>query len=244
MPFRDSLLVIAVALVAVVPAFSDEGGVIATMDEMRFRPPKEKGSGGTGRGQGRQGGAVPLRAGRPEHLLHQQHPRHAGVGPRRRVLLLGQGRRRRRLRRAAVHPRRRLRRPLRPLLPRQGQGVDEGHRRLAATWSPCCPGPKAKPLGTPGGNPPSKLSGLWFGKWWYWGDYPAHLLRDRRDPPGAEDRPGCEGPPPGRSAARAGAGEAEGGRAGHGRDDGRLADRQAALGEPRGRLGGPAEGRS
>jgi lysophospholipase L1-like esterase len=24
------------------------------------------------------------------------------------------------------------------------------------------------------GNAPSKLSQLWFGKWWYWGNYPAH----------------------------------------------------------------------
>jgi len=36
------------------------------------------------------------------------------------------------------------------------------------------PGPKAKPLGLPGGNPPSKISTMWIGKWWYWRDYPAH----------------------------------------------------------------------
>ena len=35
------------------------------------------------------------------------------------------------------------------------------------------PGPRSRTLGTPGGPEPSKLSGLWFGKWWYWGDYPA-----------------------------------------------------------------------
>ena len=44
MPIRVSVLLIAVALIAVVPAFADEGGDIATMDEIRFRPPKEKGS--------------------------------------------------------------------------------------------------------------------------------------------------------------------------------------------------------
>src|ERR671921_804000 len=89
MPIRVSLLVIAVALVAVVPAFAGEGGVIATMDEIRFRLPEAKGT---------------------------------------------------------------------------------------VAWRdliPVLPGPKAKPLGTPGDNPPSKLGGLWFGKWWYWGDYPA-----------------------------------------------------------------------
>jgi lysophospholipase L1-like esterase len=39
---------------------------------------------------------------------------------------------------------------------------------------PVLPGPRAKPLGGPDGNPPSKVTGLWVGKWWYWGDYPAH----------------------------------------------------------------------
>ena len=38
------------------------------------------------------------------------------------------------------------------------------------------PGPRAKPLGGPDGNQPSKLSALWIGKWWYWGDYPALSL--------------------------------------------------------------------
>ena len=37
---------------------------------------------------------------------------------------------------------------------------------------PILPGPKAKPLLPKGGNPPSKLSALWIGRWWYWGDYP------------------------------------------------------------------------
>jgi lysophospholipase L1-like esterase len=51
-----------------------------------------------------------------------------------------------------------------------------GWSRVNVAWAdliPVLPGPKEKPLGTPGGNPPSKLSGLWFGRWWYWGDYPA-----------------------------------------------------------------------
>lgn len=47
--------------------------------------------------------------------------------------------------------------------------------KVTVAWSdflPVLPGPKAKPLG-PGGNPPSKVSALWFGRWWYWRDFPA-----------------------------------------------------------------------
>jgi lysophospholipase L1-like esterase len=39
---------------------------------------------------------------------------------------------------------------------------------------PVLPGPKSIPLGGKGGNRPSRVSGLWFGKWWYWREYPAH----------------------------------------------------------------------
>ena len=39
---------------------------------------------------------------------------------------------------------------------------------------PVLPGPKARPLDPVSGNPPSKLSALWTGKWWYWQDYAAH----------------------------------------------------------------------
>ena len=37
--------------------------------------------------------------------------------------------------------------------------------------------PGSKPLDpkdSKGANPPSKLSGVWFGKWWFWKDYAAH----------------------------------------------------------------------
>jgi lysophospholipase L1-like esterase len=50
--------------------------------------------------------------------------------------------------------------------------------KVTVAWSdlvPVLPGPKAKPLAADG-NLPSKMSGLWFGKWWYWGDYPAHTF--------------------------------------------------------------------
>lgn len=51
-------------------------------------------------------------------------------------------------------------------------------QKVTVAWAdlvPVLPGPKAKPLGKDG-NPPSKVSALWFGKWWYWGDYPAHTF--------------------------------------------------------------------
>ncbi len=40
---RHLLLAAAVLPALLAPAFADEGPVIATMDEMRFQPPKEKG---------------------------------------------------------------------------------------------------------------------------------------------------------------------------------------------------------
>jgi lysophospholipase L1-like esterase len=49
-------------------------------------------------------------------------------------------------------------------------------RKVTVGWDdlvPVLPGPRAKPLGGTDGNPPSRLSGLWFGRWWYWADYPA-----------------------------------------------------------------------
>ncbi len=75
--------------------------------------------------------------------------------------------------------------------------------KVTVAWQdllPVLPGPRARPLGTKEGNPPSKLSGLWVGRWWYWADYPAlkfaiddirlepRLVRDLKD-----DRPA--GPP-------------------------------------------------
>jgi hypothetical protein len=47
--------------------------------------------------------------------------------------------------------------------------------KVTIAWDdfvPVLPGPRAKPLGLPGGNPPSKVSAVWVGKWWYWRDYP------------------------------------------------------------------------
>jgi len=49
-------------------------------------------------------------------------------------------------------------------------------KKVEVAWRdliPVLPGPRSKPLGAPGGNVPGKITGLWLGKWWYWGDYPA-----------------------------------------------------------------------
>jgi lysophospholipase L1-like esterase len=48
--------------------------------------------------------------------------------------------------------------------------------KVTVAWSDLVPvlaNAKSKPLGGANGNTPAKLSGLWFGKWWYWGEYPA-----------------------------------------------------------------------
>lgn len=49
--------------------------------------------------------------------------------------------------------------------------------KVTVAWRdliPVLPHPRARPLGPEPGNPPSKLSALWFGKWWYWRDHPAY----------------------------------------------------------------------
>lgn len=49
--------------------------------------------------------------------------------------------------------------------------------RITVAWAdlvPVLPGKRSLPLGKDGPNKPSKLSALWFGKWWYWRDYAAH----------------------------------------------------------------------
>ena len=66
--------------------------------------------------------------------------------------------------------------------------------RVTVAWEdliPVLPGAKNRPLGKDG-NLPSKLSALWFGKWWYWGEYPAcsYTIDDLRlEPTIARDSP-------------------------------------------------------
>ena len=50
-------------------------------------------------------------------------------------------------------------------------------KKIVVPWrdlTPAMPPPSAKFLDPKTGNAPSKLSTLWFGKWWYWRDYGAH----------------------------------------------------------------------
>jgi len=48
-------------------------------------------------------------------------------------------------------------------------------KKVVVAWRDLVPVlPGAKFLDPKGGNAPSKLSALWFGKWWYWRDYAAH----------------------------------------------------------------------
>jgi lysophospholipase L1-like esterase len=51
--------------------------------------------------------------------------------------------------------------------------------KITVAWRdfvPVLPGPKSNPLDPATGNKPSKVTALWVGKWWYWGDYPAESL--------------------------------------------------------------------
>lgn len=50
-------------------------------------------------------------------------------------------------------------------------------RKITVRWSDLVPetsNAAALPIDPERGNAPSKLSGVWFGKWWYWRDYAAH----------------------------------------------------------------------
>jgi lysophospholipase L1-like esterase len=50
-------------------------------------------------------------------------------------------------------------------------------KKIVVPWrdlTPAMPPPSAKFLDPKTGNAPSKLSSLWFGKWWYWREYGAH----------------------------------------------------------------------
>ncbi|HVX10657.1 MAG TPA: GDSL-type esterase/lipase family protein [Pirellulales bacterium] len=50
-------------------------------------------------------------------------------------------------------------------------------RKIVVRWRDLVPetaNPAAVPIDAKGGNAPSKLGAIWFGKWWYWRDYAAH----------------------------------------------------------------------
>jgi lysophospholipase L1-like esterase len=69
-------------------------------------------------------------------------------------------------------------------------------RQIKVAWRDLCPVLPGAPLLDPkGSHPPSKLSDLWFGKWWYWKSYPGHgyAVDDLRLEPTIEAPPD---PPP------------------------------------------------
>jgi lysophospholipase L1-like esterase len=208
---RRPLLLLTIALIPIAPALADEGGVISTMDDMRFNPPKQKGTAELV--EGTVGKAVRFDFEKDAisafftSNIHgtPEWDRAAGFSFRVR-----------------------------------GDGTDgfgglqfiwdddysvrydlcfpvkgKEWTRVTVAWQdlvPVLPGPGAKPLGMLGGNPPSKITGLWVGKWWYWGDYPAisfAIDEIRLEPTVERDasdhRP--DGPPLGRVLAKLKAGK-------------------------------------
>ncbi|HTE16770.1 MAG TPA: SGNH/GDSL hydrolase family protein [Armatimonadota bacterium] len=187
-------LILALALVAVVlpTVRAEEGSVIATMHELRFSPPKEKGT----------AELVPGKAGQAVRFRWEKE------SPS--VFFTSNIRGTPEWDRAAGFS-----------FWVQGDGSDSlgglqfiydndyavrydfafpikgtGWTKVKVAWEdlvPVLPGANSRPLGGPDGNLPSRLSGLWFGKWWYWRDYPAHsftvdeirlepkIVRDTRD---------------------------------------------------------------
>ncbi len=54
---------------------------------------------------------------------------------------------------------------------------DTEWKKVVVPWRdliPELPKPGSRPIAPRGGNAPSKLGSIWFGKWWYWRDYAAH----------------------------------------------------------------------
>src|SRR5262245_21514955 len=50
-------------------------------------------------------------------------------------------------------------------------------KKITVAWRDLVPGkisPKLRPLDAASGNAPSKLGPIWFGKLWFWKEYPAH----------------------------------------------------------------------
>ena len=169
---RTLLLLLAAATAALPPARAAEDGVIASMDELRFQPPKEKGT----------AELVDGKAGKAIHFKFAEG--NSGV------FFTSNLRGTPGWDRAAGFS-----------FWVKGDGTDgvgglqfiydddysarydlafpvkgTGWTKITVAWDdliPVLPGPRAKPLGGKDGNPPSKITGVWVGKWWYWGDYPA-----------------------------------------------------------------------
>ena len=239
---RIPVVAILISLVLSSPSFAQQEGLISSMDEMRFAPPKEKGSASLV--EGRVGKAVRFRFESDAASMFFTSNIHgqvewdkadgfsfwvrgneaSGFGGLDFIYDDDYS-----VRYDLCFP------------------VKKGEwTKITTAWQdlvPVLPGPRSKPLGTTGGNAPSRLSALFVGKWWYWAVYPAisfdvdEIRLERKiDRDTTDYRP--EGPPLGRCPP-----EAEGGQTGHDRDDGRFADRQAPLGQSRGLLDRSAAGR-
>jgi lysophospholipase L1-like esterase len=207
---RHLLLSVAVSSVAIGVARAGEEGVVATMDDLRFRPPEQKGRAELV--EGKVGKAVRFRfdeGARGAFFTSNLRgmpawDRAAGLS----FWVKGEG--------------------------RDGFGgleliYDDDYAvrydvafpvkgtawtKVVVAWSdfvPVLPGPRAKPLAASGGNAPSKVSAVWFGKWWYWGDYPALSfavdeirLEPTIERDASDHRP--DGPPLGRALAKLKAG--------------------------------------
>ena len=169
---RISLFAALVLIVPMASTGAQESGLIASMDEMRFVPPKEKGSASLVNGQ--VGKAIRFRfeadapgtffvsniRGKPEwdraegFSFWVRGNGSEGFGGLEFIYNDDYS-----VRYDYCFPL------------RNGEW-----RKIKVVWQDLVfvlPGPTAKPLGTPGGNPPSRLSAIFVGKWWYWGDYPA-----------------------------------------------------------------------
>jgi lysophospholipase L1-like esterase len=166
------ILILAIAIFAAAPALAGEGGLIAAMDELRFQQPKEKGRAEVV--EGKLGKAVRFhfeKDAKSTFFISNIHgtpewDRAAGFS----FWTKGDGTDGFGGLQFIFDDDYAVRYDL--CFPVKGTGWS----KVFVAWSdliPVLPGPRAKPLGTSEGNPPSKLSGLWFGKWWYWGDYPA-----------------------------------------------------------------------
>ena len=117
-------------------------------------------------------------------------------------------------------------------------------RKVVVPWRDLIPELAAPPVNAEAKDPksgyaPHGFGNFWFGKWFYWHDYSAHsyAIDQVALEPKIEPDPDEAKYLAGRAGAGAAAGQAEGTQAGHDRDDGRFADRQAALGQPRAALG-------
>lgn len=211
MRIRCLIVMVFMVLVSVVPALSEEGGSINTMDELRFGLPREKGRAELVEGKVGKAVRFGFDAGARSTFFTSRvrgtpaWDRAAGFS----FWVRGDGTDGFGGLQLIYDEDYAVRYDL--AFPVKGTGWT----KVTVAWSdliPVLPGPKARPLGAPGGNAPSKLTGLWFGKWWYWGNPPAlsfvvdeirlEPTIDRRDP---EYRP--DGPPLARVLARLRAGE-------------------------------------